>query len=411
MQLELIFAQQYLPVTDEAQVTFLLRLLPETRKKAAEYPLDIRLVLDHSGSMDEEADGGMTKLEALKEAVKQSLGILRSGKDRVSIVIYDDQMQVLVDPRILDDVNAIKALIGQIRAGGSTHLSSPLRFALEVSETNSLKDALPKIIIFTDGLVNFPSEASEKKGCLALARQANKMGVPFGVFGTGVAYDENFLKQMAELAGRGSYYEHVRQVGVMSLRLEEDLENLKSIQDRDVEVRVELGNAATIFEATKYVPQQQDFPASGKLLEDKFQGLDVRGQAYLLKTEVKPQNHVGDFPIGKVTVSWKGVMGPQTATLPIAVNFTDDPNLISPVNKTVLNTVLNTEAVKATLAGHTKRAETLFTKAGNQAMVDKLKTLGAEDEDAKRTLRTATVIEAHDEIIVAKQKKTKGGRQ
>ena len=71
MQIELTLGQQYLPITDEAEVTFLLRLLRDSRKQAADFPVDIRMVLDRSGSMIEEAAGGMTKMAALKEAVNQ----------------------------------------------------------------------------------------------------------------------------------------------------------------------------------------------------------------------------------------------------------------------------------------------------------------------------------------------------
>lgn len=400
MQFELTQSQLYLPVTDEAEITFLLRLLPETRKKAAEFPLDIKCVLDRSGSMEEEASGHIKKIDALKEAIKQSLDILRSGQDRICIIVFDDTMQVIVDPQVLNDVSSIKKLIERINTGGSTHLSSPLRYALEVK---AVADTLSKVIIFTDGIVNHPSEASEERSCCELARQANQMGIPLAVFGTGIQYNEAFLKKMVELAGRGSYFEHVRQVGAMRLRLEEDLENLKSIQDRDIEVLIQAEPAVKILEAFKYVPQQQELTITGQAAKDEFPGLEARGQAYLVKTKIRANNAVGEFNVATVAVKWHGVTGPESKTLEVKVNFTTDESLISPVDKTVRNTVLNTEAVKSTLRGQFNRAKTLFETAGNVDMAEQVKTLGeGQDEDAKRTLRTKTVTEAHKGTIVEK---------
>lgn len=395
MQFELRLGQQYLPITEEAEVTFLLRLLRDSQKQAAEFPIDIRQVLDRSGSMSEPADGGLTKIEALKAAVKQSLELLRQGKDRLCIVVFDDEMQVILDPTVVSDINAIKRLIGGIDTGNTTHLSSPLRYALDVGP---MKDALPKIIIFTDGLVNTPSEDLEEKACYDLARQANKMGTPLAIFGTGTAYNERFLKRMAELAGRGSYFEHVKQVGAMRLRLEDDLENLKSVQDRDVRVIIQAEPSAEILEAFKYVPQQQNLPVSGKAVQDEFPGLDIRGQAYLIKTKVRTGNAVGDFKVAVITVNWQSPAGNVSKTFDVAVNFTSDENLLSPIDKTVRNTVLNTAAVEATLAGQFPRAQTLFETSGNQDMAEKVKTLGNGDEDKKRTLRTATVTDANKGI-------------
>lgn len=414
MRAELTLSQKNLPVSEEAEAIFLLRLLSEIQAKTAEYPVDMRHVLDRSGSMDDPAvkitdpkSGKVTvisKLEALKGAIKGSLDILRKGKDRICIVVFDDGMDVLVDPQIVNDVPGLKKLVGQIRSGDSTHLSGPLRYALEV---DLLKDALTRVVIFTDGIVNSPSQASEERECLSLARQAKKAGIPLAVFGTGVDYNEKFLKQLAEVAGSGSYFKHVSQTGEVRLELEEELENMRSVQARDVKVAIEAANAVIFMEATKYVPQQVAIKTNGNMIEDAFQGLDARGQSYLVRAGVKSQKASGNFLIGNATITWRDATGQQTIKLPIDVNFTNDPNLISPVDKTVMKTVINTEAVKATLGGFYKRAETLFEKSGNTAMAEQVKTLVNDDEDAKRKLRTQTVTKAHEDTLV---KDKKGGK-
>ncbi len=394
MKIELTLAQKFLPVAPQAEVNFLLRLLADPRKKSANYPLGVIFVLDHSGSMGDEASGGMTKMAALKEAIEQSLDVFRTGIDQIGVIIFDDTMDVLINPAILSDLNAIKNKIKRITTGDMTHLSSPLRWALESPVP---KNGLPKIIIFTDGIVNSPNEASEAKSCYQLAREANTKRIPFSVFGTGISYNEPFLKRLAELAGRGSYYEHVSQVGKVALRLMDDLENLKSVQNKDVKVLIEAADNCLIKDAVKYVPQQADVPQNGKIMEDVFQGLDVRGQSYLLRMKIDSKKAEGDFKVAFAKISWTSVSGLEEQVFEVAVNFTTDEKLISPVDKTVLKTALNTEAVRATLAGQTNRAKTLFTQTENQEMLKTLETLSKskKDEDAQRTLRTVTVTDAH----------------
>lgn len=403
MKQEITMSQEYLPVTVEAEVIFLIRLLPDSRKQAVELAIDRRDVLDRSGSMDEPAHGGISKIEALKKAISSSLNLLRAGKDRLTITIFDSDMQVILDPTVISDINPIKKLIAKISTGSSTHLSTPLRQAIDIPV---MKDALPKVIVFTDGIVNDPDEASEKKNCYDVARKANQAGITMALFGTGTSYNESFLKKMAELAGRGSYYEHVKQVGDMNLRLEEDLEALKSVQDRDVKVCIAVAPDVEIIEALKYVPQQADLPINGNEVKDDFQGLDIRGQSYLIKARVKANNAAGVFKVADIAIAWQGPTGQEQKNLTATVNFTADENLISPADKTVRNTVLNTAGVKQTLKGQYKSAETLFKTAGNQDMAETVKTLGKQaSEDAKRTLRTATVTQAHKDTIVGKTKK------
>lgn len=409
MRVETTAAQQYLPVTDEAEVTFLVRLLPEGRKAAALCPLDIRFVLDHSGSMDEEAVSGMTmtKMEALKEAVKGSFDLLRPGQDKVCIVVYDDSSDVILDSVAVSDIGSLKRIIDGIVTGGSTHLSSSFRYVLEVDVS---KDALTRAIIFTDGQVNYPSAASEERDCLNLARQANHARIPLAVFGTGVTYNEKFLRQIAELAGNGSYFEHISQVGMMRLRLQEDFENMRNVQDRDVRVQIQAEPSVNILAATKYVPQQLDLSIVGSSVEDVFPGLDPRGQAYLVRTHVASNNYAGTFRVATVTVRSDGPRGPQSVSVPIEVTFTDDESLISPVDKTIRNTMLRSEATRATLRGQLGRAQTLYETVGDKDMVDKLKTLAKEgDEDAKRTLRTIAATESGRTLTGDDKKQQKKG--
>ena len=76
-------------------------------------PVNVALVLDHSGSM------GGEKLARAKEAAMTAIDRL-SDDDIVSIVLYDSNVTVLVPATKATDRKAIKSKITQVKAGSST---------------------------------------------------------------------------------------------------------------------------------------------------------------------------------------------------------------------------------------------------------------------------------------------------
>src|SRR5690242_7588080 len=90
-----------LPASGSAQVAY---LLIETQPVAAAeaVPLNFCLVLDRSGSMQG------AKLAAMKEATKRVVDTL-TPQDIVSIVIFDDQVDVVLPATPATDKEAIKA--------------------------------------------------------------------------------------------------------------------------------------------------------------------------------------------------------------------------------------------------------------------------------------------------------------
>lgn len=147
-------------------------------------PVDIALVLDVSGSMDE-AMGGMTKLAALKKAAKEFLtntakknaAIADNGnKIRVSLVkfasnksdttgnstYYDswygrrlNHTQIVSD--LTDDMHTLSASVDALRAGGATRADYGLEKANAELANNARANAKKVVVFFTDGEPNSES--------------------------------------------------------------------------------------------------------------------------------------------------------------------------------------------------------------------------------------------------------------
>ena len=87
----------------------------EMKSEKSRVPLNISLVIDRSGSMNGE------KMEQAKDAAIQALSLL-NARDIVSVVIFDQTVEVLVPATKMTDRESVVAKIKTITARGSTAL-------------------------------------------------------------------------------------------------------------------------------------------------------------------------------------------------------------------------------------------------------------------------------------------------
>jgi Ca-activated chloride channel family protein len=90
---------------------------PEAGREVAHPPLNLSLVIDRSGSMSGD------KLRFVKDAARHALRLLHDS-DRVSIVIYDDEVQVLAPGQMVTTQGREDLLrkLRDVHSGGSTDL-------------------------------------------------------------------------------------------------------------------------------------------------------------------------------------------------------------------------------------------------------------------------------------------------
>ena len=105
------------PVADGGwMVHALLRLEGEAPKDRDRTPLNLSVVLDRSGSMAGE------KLDAATRAAAMLVRRL-SPDDTVSVVAFDDEVQVVAPPATGEAQEDLPGLIRSIHVGGCTNLS------------------------------------------------------------------------------------------------------------------------------------------------------------------------------------------------------------------------------------------------------------------------------------------------
>lgn len=154
----------------------------------ASLPLNLCLVLDHSGSMSGKP------LRTVKEAASQLVDKLRPG-DRLSVIAFDHKAKVIVANQEATNPDAIKQQINRLEAAGGTCIDDGMKLGLE-ELTKSQGKRATQVFILTDG----ENEHGDNNRCLEIARLAAEHGVTLSTLGFGENWNQDVLESIADAA-------------------------------------------------------------------------------------------------------------------------------------------------------------------------------------------------------------------
>ncbi|NEQ38054.1 MAG: VWA domain-containing protein [Okeania sp. SIO3I5] len=152
-------------------------------------PLNLCLILDHSGSMEGKP------LETVKQAAGQLVEKLKSG-DRLSVVAFDHRAKVIVSNQIINDSASIKREINKLRASGGTAIDEGLKLGIEELGKGQ-KDSISQAFILTDG----ENEHGDNDRCLKLAKLATDYNLTLNSLGFGDDWNQDILEKIADAGG------------------------------------------------------------------------------------------------------------------------------------------------------------------------------------------------------------------
>ena len=159
--------------------------------------LNLSLVIDRSGSM--EGEKMVRAREAAMFCVDQML-----PTDRLSVVIFDERIDVLFPSQPVSNKQAMKDMISRIKARGSTALHEAwVRGGLTVSE-RMLDVGINRVVLFTDGLANTGLTNTDE--IVSQAMGLFKRGVSTSTIGIGEDFNEDLLLPMAQTAGGNPWH-------------------------------------------------------------------------------------------------------------------------------------------------------------------------------------------------------------
>lgn len=156
------------------------------------------LLIDVSGSM-----GYEDKLSLLKQAMARIVEGLRP-QDRVSVVTYSGNEEVVLEGATGDEKNAIMDAVNGLEANGSTNGQAGLQMAYRVAEANHIPGGVNRIVMASDGDLNVGISSVEELEAFVSEKRGEGTYLSVLGFGTG-NYQDAKMEALAD-NGNGSYH-------------------------------------------------------------------------------------------------------------------------------------------------------------------------------------------------------------
>jgi len=157
-------------------------------------PLNLCLVLDHSGSM------GGQPLDTVKRAARDLVDQMYP-QDRISVIGFDHKARVVVENQPVDRLESIKEKIQSLKASGGTCIDDGIKLGLQ--ETSKGKDgAVSQIFVLTDG----ENEHGDNERCVQFSRLATEYNMTLHSLGFGDSWNQDVLERIADAGGGAMAY-------------------------------------------------------------------------------------------------------------------------------------------------------------------------------------------------------------
>lgn len=182
-------------------------------------PVDVMLIFDASGSMDEDVErrSDLTKLEAAQKAatsfVNKMAARTETPKNFVGFSSFNESQEVALEQPLTDNYTIVKSKISNTRADGNTCIECGIKDATKAYEQNDRAGVKNVAILLSDGRANsyvgsrssFNETEAEKRATNAALESYTKFGVTYYTIGFGRDANPTFLKDIATKTG-GKYY-------------------------------------------------------------------------------------------------------------------------------------------------------------------------------------------------------------
>lgn len=201
----------------------------------ARTPLNLCLVIDRSGSMEG------PPLDYVKQACTYVVDML-TPNDILSIVTFEETVDVLMPPQSVSAKQPIKDGIQRIMPGNTTNLYDGLSLGMNQVVNTEQSGRATRLIIFTDG--DPTAGIKDFQSLVSHAGEIKDRGISCTFLGFGPDYNEELLAAMAKRAS-GNYY-YIPQPQLIPEVFRTELEKLMTVTARNLKLDLKMSRWVTM---------------------------------------------------------------------------------------------------------------------------------------------------------------------
>jgi Ca-activated chloride channel homolog len=329
-----------------ATLDVLIKITPPAAELNAPRPaLNLGLVLDRSGSM-----AAHNKINFAREAAIYAVQQLLPS-DRVSVTIFDDEVQTPVPNILAEDKARIVDVIRHVHPGNSTALHGGWKEGGTQVSRHLLAGGLNRVLLLSDGLANVG-----EKNPAAIAADVNRLareGVSTTTMGLGDDYNEDLLEAMAQ-SGDGNYY-YIESPQQLADIFQTELKGLMATFGNRVSLGVEPQNSVTVTDVLNDFDKTQD----GQLkLPNLVAGMPI---FLVIRVNVPPMTQERDLCRFRLTWDAPKQAGRQEVTITLRL-----PSVTASIWDSLAPTVEVQERAALLLMARFKKEATRCLEHGDQ---------------------------------------------
>lgn len=384
-----------LAVTSTPQVNYLLIEAQPVTMPGKPVPLNFCLVLDRSGSMQGE------KLARMKQATRRVIETL-TPDDIVSLVIFDDTVQVVVPATPATDKAALLARVDTIEEAGGTAMSLGLQAGQAEIQKHLDDQRIAHMLVLTDG-----QTWGDEDTCRTIAQGLGAQRVRLTALGLGTEWNEKLLDDLAELTGGMSDY--IAEPGQIDSFFQRTVQTAQGTAVREARLLLRLVRDVTpraVHRATPTIANLGYQPIGQNEVEVKLGDMAYGGGSSLILDLMIQPRSAGSFRAAQAELHFLpvGQTTEQVIKQDVLLTFTADANqaaydprvmnLVEKVTAFKLQTRALAEAELGNMQGATQKLRAAATR---------LLELGELDL-AARTQEQAEQLEQGAELSAETQK-------
>ena len=363
LNLKLSQNRQHVKCNQKTALFVSIEMTPDETTKFVQRNHHVSLAIDCSGSMDGK------KIQDAKDA---AINVVRrlSPNDLVSIVTFETEVQVILNPTPASDQN-IENVIHSIDVGGATALHGGIATAFQLLRQATVPNMINRIEVFTDGEPNVvPYDDND---FVNLVQEVRRNGTTLDVFGIGDDYNGPLLMKIAECGG--GKWEHVQDTNALTTIVNAQVTEMQNTVISNPQLVLTLMDGAELASAAITKPTLQEISTKDRAVSGNTVSMGLKdiikdeSQIVAIRIAVPP---VEGENLSLVTAAITEA-GHEISNQTVMISCTDDKELynleVDPSPRVLLSSTEATVLLRKGLEGDseaTKMAETILKNLDDQ---------------------------------------------